>query len=98
MKAVVHGSTRPGSRLHAWLKAVEPSLIRFHAGESDLPVVERLAVANVAQQLDNLMMYPSVREAVATRSLRLVGMYFDISQARVYLVDPERDCLEPVRC
>jgi len=96
MKAVVQGSTRPGTQLHAWLKAVEPSLIRFHAGESDLPVVERLSVANVAQQLDNLMAYPSVREAVATRSLRLVGMYFDISAARVYLVDPERDGLEPV--
>lgn len=97
MKAVVHGSTRPGSQLHSWLKAVEPSLIRFHAGESELPVVERLAVANVAQQLDNLMTYPSVREAVAAGSLRLVGMYFDISAARVYLVDPERDGLEPVR-
>ncbi|PSL57928.1 carbonic anhydrase [Saccharothrix carnea] len=96
MKAVVHGSTRPGTQLHGWLKAVEPSLIRFHAGESDLPPVERLSVANVAQQLDNLMAYPSVREAVATRSLRLVGMYFDISAARVYLVDPERDGL--VRC
>ncbi|MFD1149134.1 SulP family inorganic anion transporter [Saccharothrix hoggarensis] len=97
MKAVVHGSTRPGTRLHSWLKAVEPSLIRFHGSESELPVVERLAVANVAQQLDNLMAYPSVREAVATRSLRLVGMYFDISAARVYLVDPEHDGLEPVR-
>ncbi|MDU0294413.1 SulP family inorganic anion transporter [Saccharothrix longispora] len=97
MKAVVHGAARPGSRLHAWLRAAEPSLIRFHAGDSDLPVVERLAVANVAQQLDNLMTYPSVREAVAAGSLRLVGMYFDISEARVYLVDPERDGLEPVR-
>ncbi|MEV1114589.1 SulP family inorganic anion transporter [Actinosynnema sp. NPDC049800] len=96
MKAVVQGSTRPGTQLHAWLKAVEPSLIRFHATESDLPVVERLSVANVAQQLDNLMAYPSVREAVATRSLRLVGMYFDISAARVYLIDPDRDGLQPV--
>ncbi|MEU4446884.1 SulP family inorganic anion transporter [Actinosynnema sp. NPDC050801] len=96
MKAVVQGSTRPGTQLHRWLKAAEPSLIRFHAGESDLPAVERLAVANVAQQLDNLLAYPSVREAVATGSLRLVGMYFDISAARVYLVDPERDGLKPV--
>ncbi|MFI9009795.1 SulP family inorganic anion transporter [Actinosynnema sp. NPDC053489] len=96
MKAVVHGSARPGTRLNAWLRAVEPSLIRFHAGESDLPVVDRLSVANVAQQLDNLMAYRSVREAVASGSLRLVGMYFDISAARVYLVDPERDGLEPV--
>ncbi|MCE6993885.1 carbonic anhydrase [Saccharothrix sp. S26] len=96
MKAVVNGSTRPGTQLHTWLKAVEPSLIRFHAGESDLPVVERLSVANVAQQLDNLMAYRSVREAVTTGSLRLVGMYFDISAARVYLVDPDHDGLHPV--
>ncbi len=96
MKAVVQGSTRPGTQLHTWLRAVEPSVIRFHEGESDLPAVERLAVANVAQQLDNLMAYPSVREAVATRSLRLVGMYFDIKAARVYLVNRERDGLEPV--
>ncbi|CCH34050.1 SulP family inorganic anion transporter [Actinosynnema sp. NPDC047251] len=98
MKALVTGSARPGSQLWSWLRAAESSLIRFHTpGAPDLPVVERLAVANVAQQLDNLLAYPSVREAVAAGSLRLVGMYFDISAARVYLVDPERDGLEPVR-
>ncbi len=98
MKALVNGSARPGSQLWSWLRAAESSLIRFHTpGVADLPVVERLAVANVAQQLDNLLRYPSVREAVSAGALRLVGMYFDISEARVYLVDPERDGLEPVR-
>ncbi|GAA1270835.1 bifunctional SulP family inorganic anion transporter/carbonic anhydrase [Saccharothrix xinjiangensis] len=96
MKALVNGSARPGSQLHEWLRAAEPSLIRFHAAESDLPVLEHLAVANIAQQLDNLMTYPSVREAVAAGALRLVGMYFDISEARVYLVDPTRAALRPV--
>ncbi|WP_434440537.1 SulP family inorganic anion transporter [Lentzea sp. E54] len=100
MKALVQGSAARGSHLHSWLRNAEPSLIRFHAptspGCADLPVADRLAVANVAQQLDNLLGYPSVREAIAAGTLSLKGMYFDISNARVYLVDPDRNGLEPV--
>ncbi|WP_394616488.1 SulP family inorganic anion transporter [Lentzea sp. JNUCC 0626] len=100
MKALVKGSAARGSHLHSWLRNAEPSLIRFHAptaaGCADLPVADRLAVANVAQQLDNLLGFPSVREAIAAGTLTLKGMYFDISNARVYLVDPDRNGLEPV--
>ncbi|KOV85903.1 carbonic anhydrase [Nocardia sp. NRRL S-836] len=100
MKALVRGGAAPGSHLHSWLRNAEPSLIRFHAptapGCAELPVGDRLAVANVAQQLDNLLGHPSVREAVAAGALTLKGMYFDISNARVYLVDPDRNGLEPV--
>ncbi|MGW4209977.1 SulP family inorganic anion transporter [Lentzea sp. NPDC004789] len=100
MKALVKGSAARGSHLHSWLRNAEPSLIRFHAptspGCAELPVADRLAVANVAQQLDNLLGYPSVREAIAAGTLTLKGMYFDISNARVYLVDPDRNGLEPV--
>jgi len=100
MKALVKGTAARGSHLHSWLRNAEPSLIRFHAptapGCSELPVADRLAVANVAQQLDNLLGYPSVREAITAGTLTLKGMYFDISNARVYLVDPDRNGLEPV--
>ncbi|WP_112272962.1 SulP family inorganic anion transporter [Lentzea terrae] len=100
MKALVKGTAARGSHLHSWLRNAEPSLIRFHAptspGCAELPVADRLAVANVAQQLDNLLGYPSVREAIAAGTLTLKGMYFDISNARVYLVDPDRNGLEPV--
>lgn len=100
MKALVNGSASRGSHLHSWLRNAEPSLIRFHAptspGCAELPVADRLAVANVAQQLDNLLGYPSVREAINAGTLTLKGMYFDISNARVYLVDPDRNGLEPV--
>ncbi|MFD5829812.1 SulP family inorganic anion transporter [Lentzea sp. NPDC060358] len=100
MKALVQGSAPRGSHLHSWLRNAEPSLIRFHAptspGCAELPVADRLAVANVAQQLDNLLGHPSVREAIAAGTLTLKGMYFDISNARVYLVDPDRNGLEPV--
>ncbi len=53
------------------------------------PACQRsLAVRNVVQQLANLMTYPCVRDAVTEGRLRLVGLYFDISEAKVYLVDP----------
>ncbi|MEV6715519.1 SulP family inorganic anion transporter [Lentzea sp. NPDC051208] len=101
MKALVNGSAPRGSHLHSWLRNAEPSLIRFHAptapGCAELPVADRLSVANVAQQLDNLLGYPSVREAIVAGTLTLKGLYFDISNARVYLVDPDRNGLEPVR-
>ncbi|SMD24750.1 carbonic anhydrase [Lentzea albidocapillata] len=100
MKALVNGGASRGSHLHSWLRNAEPSLIRFHAptapGCAELPVADRLAVANVAQQLDNLLGHPSVREAIAAGTLSLKGMYFDILNARVYLVDPDRNGLEPV--
>jgi carbonic anhydrase len=85
MKALLNGTSEPGSRLHSWLRNAASSLARVD-GTGD---VERLAVANVVQQLDNLRTYPSVRRAEERGRLRLVGMYFDLTQARVYLVDPD---------
>ncbi|MCP2166366.1 SulP family inorganic anion transporter [Goodfellowiella coeruleoviolacea] len=102
MKAVLAGSSEPESRLGSWLRHAAPSLDRFRGrtdahDHTDLPDVERLSVANVLQQLENLHSYPSVRRAVERGELKLVGMYFDISAARVYLVDAERGELSPVR-
>ncbi|RSM64196.1 carbonic anhydrase [Kibdelosporangium aridum] len=85
MKALLSGSAEPGTRLHSWLRNAASSLARVD-GTDDL---EQLAAANVAQQLDNLRTYPSVRRAEAQGKLRLVGMYFDLAEARVYLVDPD---------
>jgi len=92
MKALLAGSTEPGSRLNSWLRHARSSLARVD-GTDDL---ERLAVTNVAQQLDNLRTYPSVRRAEEAGRLRLVGMYFDLSEARVHLVDPVGCVLVPL--
>jgi carbonic anhydrase len=92
MKALLAGSTEPGSRLDSWLRHARSSLTRVD-GTDDL---ERLAVTNVVQQLDNLRTYPSVRRAEEAGRLRLVGMYFDLSEARVHLVDPVGCVLVPL--
>ncbi|ONI70649.1 carbonic anhydrase [Actinosynnema sp. ALI-1.44] len=85
MKALMGNTAQPGTRLHSWLRNARTSLARVD-GTDD---VEHLAAANVAQQLDNLRTYPSVRKAEEQGRLRLVGMYFDLTEARLYLVDPD---------
>ncbi|SDN64042.1 SulP family inorganic anion transporter [Allokutzneria albata] len=101
MKASLHGGVREGTHLASWLRHAEPSLARYRACEGelhdpDMDPVDRLSVLNVVQQLENLMTYPSVREAVDEGRLTLVGLYFDISDARVHVVDPETGRLSPV--
>jgi carbonic anhydrase len=85
MNALLNGSSTPGTSLHSWLRNAASSLARVD-GTDDL---ELLAAANVAQQLDNLRTHPSVRQAEERGQLKLVGMYFDLAEARVYLVDPD---------
>jgi carbonic anhydrase len=92
MKALQAGSADPDSRLSSWLRHARSTLDRVDGAED----LERLAVANVAQQLDNLRTYPSVRRAEEAGRLRLVGMYFDLSEARVHLVDPVGCVLVPL--
>ena len=99
MKAVLAQSVAEGSALHDWLRHAEPSLLRLAAtaGEdAELAANERLCLSNIGQQLENLRSYPNVAAAVAAGKLKLVGMYFDISTAKVFLVDPDRRALRDI--
>ena len=99
MNALLNDGAGNGTHLASWLDharagdraggAVPPT------GE-DLPAVERHAVANVARQLENLRTYPGVRGRLDDNRLRLVGMYFDLHEARMYLVDAGTGTRRPV--
>ncbi|MEV4757189.1 bifunctional SulP family inorganic anion transporter/carbonic anhydrase [Micromonospora sp. NPDC049559] len=65
-------------------------------GGAELPPVERQALVNVVQQLENLRTYPSVRRRLHSGQLALVGMYFDLHEARMYLVDDGSSTPRPV--
>ncbi|MCM3882256.1 SulP family inorganic anion transporter [Frankia sp. R82] len=92
MKALLAGSGNGGgphdSALAGWLAHAGASLTRTPPpGTEHLAPVERLGRANVAQQLENLREQPTVRRALEAGSLRLVGMYFDIADARISVLD-----------
>lgn len=99
MKALLDGSqdadraAAAASALGRWLTHGHSSLARYRAapfavGGPGSTGLERLALVNVTQQLDNLLTYPTVRRAVRDRGLRLAGLYFDIETARVHVLDP----------
>lgn len=60
------------------------------------PPVERLCLANVLQQLDNLLGHPVVHRAVEDGQLRLFGLYFDLATAQMYVHDAATGQFEPV--
>ncbi|TDO41146.1 SulP family inorganic anion transporter [Paractinoplanes brasiliensis] len=78
-----------GGSLGAWLR-------QSGADFSDCADEEHCVTANVAQQLLNLRTYPVVRDAEAAGRLTLTGLYFDLTEARMYAVCPDRRVREPV--
>jgi carbonic anhydrase len=96
--AALDGTTYDGSRLRTWLRHLEPSIRRAVAlpdivdpatGVKLVPA-DKLSVANVAVQLENLRSFACVRKAEEAGRLELVGLWFDIGAAAARLV-LERD-------
>ncbi|MEV6342482.1 bifunctional SulP family inorganic anion transporter/carbonic anhydrase [Actinoplanes sp. NPDC051851] len=89
VRALISDAASPGSSLGDWLTL---SGVRF----TDPSDEEKCCADNVVRQLANLRTYPSVRAAESEGRLRLTGMYFDLSEARMYEVDPEVGAPRPV--
>ncbi|MEJ2871651.1 bifunctional SulP family inorganic anion transporter/carbonic anhydrase [Actinomycetospora sp. OC33-EN08] len=61
-----------------------------HARAGGWGDVDQLAMVNVAVQLDRLARHPGVAAAVDEGRVRLVGLFFDIATARMYVLDGDR--------
>lgn len=86
--------------LSSWLKHATQSLERYHREsiwDNEIAAVDRLALINVVQQLENLRSYPVVQEAEGAGKLRLLGMFFHIEEAQVYVYDETTKRFQPVR-
>lgn len=78
-----------GSGLQNWLRHLEPSVRRAVAWDDivdpatgvPLSPADKLSVANVAVQLENLRSFPCVRAAEDQGRLELIGLWFDIGAA-----------------
>ncbi|MEU7852861.1 bifunctional SulP family inorganic anion transporter/carbonic anhydrase [Nonomuraea sp. NPDC049141] len=93
MSGLLSGGVKAGSLpgLRRWLRHGYHSLATFieTADEPlDAGALDRLCKVNVQQQLENLRTYRKVDEQVRAGQLELVGLYFDISSARVHMLPP----------
>ncbi len=104
--AAMHGllaGTVDGS-LGRWLRWGLPSLgamrrghpVGVAAAAEGRDEVDRLAMINVALQVEALRTHPAVRDAVATGRVQIAGLFLDIRTARLLLLDPEAGRFGPV--
>src|SRR5207244_13118671 len=83
-----------GSGLQNWMRHLEPSVRRAVALPEildpatgvKLSAADKLSVANVAVQLQNLRSFPCVRRAEDQGRLELIGLWFDIGAATAQTV------------
>jgi carbonic anhydrase len=105
--AAMHGllvnGTTTGS-LGRWLRWGLPSLGAMRSGhpvgvaaaEEGREEVDRLAMVNVALQIEMLRTHPAVRDAVASGRVQVTGLFLDIRTARLLLLDPDAARFVPV--
>ncbi|WP_104173351.1 bifunctional SulP family inorganic anion transporter/carbonic anhydrase [Arthrobacter sp. Y81] len=89
----------PGPRgaIDVWLDHARPSLAAFRDGhpvqaaaaDAGYGAVDQLAMVNVAVQLDRLGRHPGLQEALQAERVHVVGLFYDISTARVLQITPE---------
>lgn len=88
-----HGLDRmPSTR--SWL-ALARAAAEEARGETELERWDSAVEANVLHQVDHLLTYPAVREAVEANRLDLHGWVYDLRRARLLVYDPASGRFEP---
>jgi carbonic anhydrase len=97
VRAMMTGTAAEDSELDNWLNLAGSDLSQPNGGRSSTAAQEEACcLANISQQLANLRTYPSVRQALAAGRVTVTGLYFDLAEARMYLVDPAARTRTPV--
>jgi carbonic anhydrase len=105
--AAMHGLLASGTvtgSLGQWLRWGLPSLMAMRSGH---PVgvaataegrdeVDRLAMVNVALQVETLRTHPAVRDAVAGSRVQVAGLFLDLRTARLLLLDSAAERFVPL--
>ena len=88
MTALIRGRENVAApHLKSWLRHAERALERMT--DRDGPgALDRLSQQNALLQVEHLLTYPIVAEAVQKKSLRLHSFWFDIANAEVLAHDP----------
>lgn len=84
-------------QLATWLSHAGPAITAFDHGhhplarsaaEQGFDAIDQLSMVSVAVQVDTLINHPLVRELHERGRLKVVGLFYDISSARVLHVEP----------
>jgi carbonic anhydrase len=91
---------KAGGFLQQWVKMAEPARLRAleHVDSSDPTALwKRCEMDSIQISLDNLRTFPFIEEAVRTRGLTLIGLYFDIEKGEILELDEANSTFKPLR-
>lgn len=75
--------------LRNWLRFGDLAWQRCQAKGSELAPHNHLSQENVLLQVEHLKSYPQVRERIAAKKLQIHALWFELSQADVYIYDQD---------
>ena len=87
IRAAYEGAPAQAINLHNWLRLAEEALLPVQVCPEALYRTEQ---RSVVLQLERLLAYPMVREAVEAGRLRLHGWHYVIEQGEVHVFDAQR--------
>jgi len=99
VKAVLHGldGVKKYASLHEWLSTIEPSISRFrNEPGTDEDRWKKAVEENVIDQLDNLISFPVVRQALEAGKVKLHGWLYDLYRPNIFMYDVQCDMFVPM--
>lgn len=83
MKALGFGGVENDTYIPTWLENARPILDNMGEAENDAEKLKNIEIENIRAQIDNLMNYEMVADAVNAHKLSVHGMYYDLSTGKL---------------
>ena len=83
MKALGFGGVENDTYIPAWLDNARPILEKIDKAENDAEKLKKIEIENIRAQVENLMDYKMVEDAVNSGRLSVHGMYYDLSTGQI---------------
>ncbi len=91
--------THPGGFLRQWMQVAEPAKNRALAiidpQDSDL-LWRQCELESIRTSIENLRTFPFVRDAIQSRKLSLMGIYFDLEKGELLELDENQGDFHPL--
>lgn len=91
--------TRAGGFVQQWMKIAEPAkdrALKLYPLSEDLALWKQAELESMRTSIANLRGFPFVEEAVKSRNLQILGIYFDIERGELLELDEASGTFSPI--
>ncbi len=92
-------ASNPGSFVQKWVRiasAAKDRVLAKYPNASEDEICAHCETEAIITSIENLKTFPFVREAVAERSMEILGLYFDLELGKLLELDPADGAFKPL--